>query len=587
MIRARTGELRHVLESVQCHTPTVVRFELGTRSKLDAAGTKAGLRWRTLSHYRPRRLLWRLWRFVSDRIVDPPTAWSASVSTGQSGWPAAFSPLDSTHPPEVATAEDLRQLRIRLLGEEIDIGGGNWVQESYPMLVRYHLHYWEWAWSLAAIDDEQRANLLERMWRSWEKIALAGNSSVIWVPYVVSLRAWALMGLWRWTRPKSAFRSDLECSLKTHLEFLSRSIEFEAGGNHLIKNIKALIGLGIFLRDDNAITRGLRLLDGQLRAQILADGGHFERSPGYHIQVLSDLIDLDGLLSAAGRPCRRLPAAIRAMRNWTQIMDAAYGPVPALKDGRSVDAEKLERLGVPRGGGRGVEDTLFYLKPSGYVAISRSTDEVHVRCILDVGPPGADSLPAHGHADTLSFILEVNGAPIVMDTGVSTYAPGSRREYERSTYAHSTVVVGGLNSSEVWGSFRVGEQARTFIQEMERNNKRFVVSAYHDGYNRRMGVMHLRSWCFDEHSLTITDRLCGSSRGLPATASMIVPELSEAVSDVAFNIGEVGVTTSVPGQLRECEVAKDIGVVRSAKRIDCQFVGGEVTETQFEFGKNK
>jgi uncharacterized heparinase superfamily protein len=456
------------------------------------------------------------------------------------------------------------------------------------MLVRYHLHYWEWAWSLAAIGEERRANLLERLWRSWEKEALAGNPSVTWAPYVVSLRAWTLMGLWQWTRPKSAFRFDLECSLKTHLGFLSRGIEFEAGGNHLIKNIKALIGLGVFFRDGGAITRGLHLLDQELRAQILADGGHFERSPGYHIQVLSDLIDLDRLLSVAGRPCGLLPAAIRAMRNWAEIMDAAYGPVPALKDGRSVDADKLERLGVPGGGaGRRSRDALFHLQKSGYVALTRVTNGVRVRCILDIGPAGAEELPAHGHADTLNYILEVDGDPVAMDTGVSTYGSGARREYERSTYAHNTVVVDGLNSSEVWGSFRMGEQARAYLRTLERANGRVMISAYHDGYERRRGVKHTRSWCFDEGTLSVRDSLTGGAEEWPATSTLIVPEYTCVLSDTEFLIGDVRVVTSAPGRLRECEVADDIGILRAAGRIDCQFASGERMITTFHLGRHR
>ena len=45
----------------------------------------------------------------------------------------------------------------------------------------------------------------------------------------------------------------------------------------------------------------LRRLARQVGEQVLADGGHFERAPAYHCQVLADLIDVAGLLRASGR----------------------------------------------------------------------------------------------------------------------------------------------------------------------------------------------------------------------------------------------------------------------------------------------
>ena len=40
------------------------------------------------------------------------------------------------------------------------------------------------------------------------------------------------------------------------------------------------------------------------------------------------------------------------------------------------------------------------------------------------------------------------------------YEPSAERNRQRSTGAHSTVEVNGLDSSEVWGGFRVGRRAR-------------------------------------------------------------------------------------------------------------------------------
>ena len=80
--------------------------------------------------------------------------------------------------------------------------------------------------------------------------------------------------------------------------------------------------------------------------------------------------------------------------------------------------------------------------------------------LADIGPPCPRELPAHAHADTLSCVVHVDGAPLLIDTGTSTYAAGPVRDRERSTAAHNTVEVDRRDSTEVWGAFRAGRRAR-------------------------------------------------------------------------------------------------------------------------------
>ena len=80
--------------------------------------------------------------------------------------------------------------------------------------------------------------------------------------------------------------------------------------------------------------------------------------------------------------------------------------------------------------------------------------------LADIGPPCPPSLPGHAHADTFGCLVHVDGVPLLVDTGTSTYEPGPVRRYERSTAAHSTLQVDGADSTEVWGVFRAARRAR-------------------------------------------------------------------------------------------------------------------------------
>src|SRR5690606_18932694 len=100
-----------------------------------------------------------------------------------------------------------------------------------------------------------------------------------------------------------------------------------------------------------------------------------------------------------------------------------------------------------------------------------SSSGYHRACVgdavafLDAAPLGPDYLPAHGHADTLTFELSLGRRRVIVASGVSTYEPGPERSRQRGTPAHNTITVDGRDSSEVWASFRVGRRARVFDVE--------------------------------------------------------------------------------------------------------------------------
>ena len=122
-----------------------------------------------------------------------------------------------------------------------------------------------------------------------------------WHPYPAALRAWSFCGVYRDLVAGSDAEDCFIASLSAHAGFLRRHLETDVGGNHLVKNLKALAGLAVFFADDGLLDQTLDRLTRQLAVQVLPDGGHFERAPAYHCQVLGDLIDVAALIRAAGR----------------------------------------------------------------------------------------------------------------------------------------------------------------------------------------------------------------------------------------------------------------------------------------------
>jgi hypothetical protein len=130
--------------------------------------------------------------------------------------------------------------------------------------------------------------------------------------------------------------------------------------------------------------------------------------------------------------------------------------------------------------------------------------------VADAGDPCPDELPAHAHADALSFELSVSGQRMIVDGGVFEYQAGMWRDFMRGTAAHNTIMVDGQDQSEVWGSFRAGRRARVKARYWAERDGVRVLEAEHDGYERTLGVRH-RRWIarVDQRFFVVSDLLEG------------------------------------------------------------------------------
>jgi uncharacterized heparinase superfamily protein len=317
----------------------------------------------------------------------------------------------------------------------------------------------------------------------------------------------------------------MRASLADQCRHLVPRLELHLLGNHLLANAKALMFAGACLCGREAeewLRRGRQLLAREVSEQVLADGGHIERSPMYHAIVTQDLLDLVNL-----RNCFALPAleyldpACARMLSWHAAIRHPDGGIPLIND--SVQdlappfaalAAYAQQLGLAAPVVH--PSALTLLRASGYARLASGR-----WCVLaDVGSVGPAYQPGHAHAGTLSYELSLGAERIVVDTGVSTYRAGEVRAQERGTAAHNTVTLDGLNSSEVWGSFRVARRAHVTALAGEETVHGVSVRATHDGYHRtRYRALHTRHWHVSAAAVDVADSVRGS--GSPATETAV------------------------------------------------------------------
>ena len=412
----------------------------------------------------------------------------------------------------------------------------DWNSSGREKLWLYNLHYFD---DLNAEGSREREGWHRTLIMQWIKDNPPGHGNG-WEPYPLSLRIvnwikWALAG----NRLEEAWLH----SLAVQVRYLSQRLEWHLLGNHLFANVKALVFAGGFFQGDEAgdwLTKGLKILSRELDEQVLADGGHFERSPMYHSIIYEDLLDLINLfavypdaLPAGWRAFPdRLRELARKMGDWLVGMTHPDGEIALFNDAAFDIAASPAELSQYAGRlGMGREDppwgAVTHLDDSGYVRYQWGEAVL----IADVGEIGPDYLPGHAHADTLGFEMSLYGQRIFVDSGTSCYGSGEERLRQRSTKAHNTVVVNGENSSEVWGGFRVAQRARPQALRITEENGQIVVRCAHDGYTRLPGrPLHGREWVFAAHSLRIIDTVEGMFSSAVARYHLH-PDVAVEVSD--------------------------------------------------------
>jgi uncharacterized heparinase superfamily protein len=396
---------------------------------------------------------------------------------------------------------------------EIDVlQARDWQDPQLSHLCQYNLHYFD---DLRAQSAEQRTVWHRALIQRWvnENPPMDGPG---WEPYPLSVR---IVNWIQWSLAGNELTVAQRDSLAQQVRCLSQQLEFHLLANHLFANAKALLFAGVYFEGEEAkrwLTRGSRLLQQEIREQVLPDGGHFELSPMYHSLILEDLLDLlqlrrvfpDVPQLAWGSS---LPDTVLRMRRWLKTMTHPDGQIALFNDAACNVAPspwQLEQYAHQLGLGP-VPDPhhgLTHLAESGYVRIQNEDLIV----LLDVARIGPDYQPGHAHADTLSFECSWGDDRVIVNSGTSCYGVSAERLRQRSTSAHNTVEVDGQDSSEVWSGFRVARRAVPFDLEIDESAGGYVVGCSHSGYRRLPGrVTHRRQWSVTRARLRVQDSLTG------------------------------------------------------------------------------
>lgn len=441
----------------------------------------------------------------------------------------------------------------------------DWNHNEFGKLWTYNLNYFDWLYQEGMTKIEGHG-MIQKYCDSYDGLKDGLE------PYPTSLR---LINWVKFLGLNDISDTKIDQIIYNDANRLSRNLEYHLLANHLLENGFALTFAGVYMKDKSIYNKGKQLLLSQLNEQILKDGAHYELSPMYHQLMLYRVLDAIQLLSKNpfdkdATLLHLLEHKASKMISWLENITFWHGDIPLFNDSAFNINPTISDL-VKYAGTLDINSAEIALSESGY----RKLCSQYIELVANVGNIKPSYQPGHAHADSLSFVMYAGFEPFIVDRGISTYEKNSKRIEERSTAAHNTVSINSLNSSDVWGGFRVGRRASTRIL----NDEKEKLTAIHDGY-RNINVEHERSWSLNKKEVTLSDKITGITSESKAHFHLhpSVEILSMSKMNVSTNLGNLLFDNCSEIIISDYDFANSFNDLSSAKKISVTFEVNLITK---------
>jgi uncharacterized heparinase superfamily protein len=345
----------------------------------------------------------------------------------------------------------------------------------------------------AAASRENGARLAEALAGRW-LLAHGTRADDAWRPDLWGERIlfWAAYAPYILSSRDAGYRSALLNTLARGARHLDANADRAPPGLKRITAWAGVVAAGLLIQGGvSRVARGEAGLARALAAAQFEDGGLTSRSP-YEQMLLVDRLGLlragyfaakqslpDGIQTAAA-------AALAALHGVTM----GDGALSSWQGGNPGDAARLAAL---------VEGCGLRARPLraargwGYQRMSA----LGTVLVLDAAPPPAQKMAANGAASTLAFELSDGAQRLVVNCGGPGPLPSSLPDELvgalRSTAAHSTFILAETNSTAILSDGTLGKGVSDVAVDRSEDNDSSRISATHDGYVRRFGLIHKRS----------------------------------------------------------------------------------------------
>ena len=351
-----------------------------------------------------------------------------------------------------------------------------------------------WLDDLAAVGTG-RARALARRWtRAWQG-AQGNGRGAGWTLPRAAQRLPRLMAHAAWMADEEVgpTAAELDAAFAVHLRFLQARFACLPGGAAGLSFAARMVAGAAGLDGGHILRERAQGRIEALAAQVIDPaGGVADRCPETLATVFVDLAWAARALEEAGldpldghrAALARAAPTLRALRHGDGHVARFHGGgggCPARLDAASASARQARAAAPPPA------------IPMGFVALRRG----RTCLVFDAATPPADAAPGQAHASTLAIEVTIGRQPLVVNCGPgAAFGPDWHRA-ARQTPSHSTLIVDGASSAQ----FHEDRTAATTMQQAPQTIDTDLtaiaapaprVSASHDGYGGRFGLVHAR-----------------------------------------------------------------------------------------------
>ncbi|MFP2905759.1 alginate lyase family protein [Pyxidicoccus sp. 3LFB2] len=271
----------------------------------------------------------------------------------------------------------------------------------------------------------------------------------------------------------------LERLILEDAQFLEDPEHFEAGFNHGFAEAAALLLISENFPHFKSAPRwrelALARYEDLLSDIIGSDGFIIENSVYYQFYVFTQVYQLAQWSQTHGvEVSPQMWPVLERMARFASYVVQPDGRIPMLGASQRLLVRKHQPVLLARMAavfpelahmltagmcGSAPTERLAFFESSGVAVLRSSFDpaldyQAQTHLVFDMGPYRTD----HSHLDALNVVLYSAGRTLLTDSGMFTEEPGEEEDYFRSTRAHNTVTVDGLDQRE--GHARPGLSAQ-------------------------------------------------------------------------------------------------------------------------------
>ena len=397
---------------------------------------------------------------------------------------------------------------------------------------------------------EEYWNELQDLWTDWNRknLFLHGISWTSVMEIAIRDISWMFTLAFLKNTPKSqtSLVREIQNGVINMTEYISQHYSrFSSANNHLLVEATAIGIAGFCFHYEDWKDLAIRILSEELEKQNYSDGVNKELSLHYQTFVMEAYGILAHCMQANGmdipvawkemldKMCQYVSHCLWNEKTVCEFGDDDEGKILDLSGGKTSHYAYVLQLcslvlNERYSSFNSINETINWLFPDEQIkslCAKPVYDNSRSRCFkiggnsvlrdsknriligIDHAALGFGSIAAHGHADSLSFQLFVDGFPIFIDPGTYIYhCYLDKRNQFRKTINHNTLCVRDKDQSEMLGAFLWGRKAETtFVNWFSDDNMDWLI-AFHNGY---FPIETKREFVFDKakNVLTIIDSL--------------------------------------------------------------------------------